>query len=113
MTHGRAITATPGMLLGALGRALLSPPQTAELGTKEPGSPGTVLVSRGRMSPQATPSTPGPGNAWPGATGSSAGLCSLSALSSLPHWALLCSALVQTHLNSSFLWNSCSQQALF
>ena len=106
MTHGRAITATPGMLLGALGRALLSPPQTAELGTKEPGSPGTVLVSRGRMPPLGlethgqVPQAPVRGSA-------------ASALSSLPHWALLCSALVQTHLNSSFLWNSCSQQALF
>lgn len=53
MTHGRAITATPGMLLGALGCALLSPPQTAELRTKE------ARASRECPCQQGTKATPG------------------------------------------------------
>lgn len=71
MTHGRAITAAPGMLLGALGRALLSPPQTVELRTEE------ARASRECPCQQGTNATPGAGNTWPGATGPSAGLCSL------------------------------------
>ena len=53
MTHGRAITATPGMLLGALGRALLSPPQTVELRTEE------ARASRECPCQQGTNVTPG------------------------------------------------------